>query len=379
MEKPNLVIINDEDGGVILSPAKSRKSVTDPPDPIAGDPTFDDLDSRFNMPVPSGMGDEDEEEPPAKGDASEDEEEDEDDLDELFPRDKKGKPKLKGAEEEDEEEEQDEEETEDLPDTEDEEEDTVRAGRGIKGRIARERRLREELKADNSDLRDRLAQLEETVNSRASEEKFAASKVALSGKIETKRAELLAAEESGDSAAKVRLIEELSDLKAELRTAEQQHETAVKAAEKKKTTASPIVARKVGQWKRRHPRFNRDAVFGNFAVGVDRQLASENRLDPESDEYYEELDRRIAERYPEEYKGQHQKKTKDRERPQHPSMGHRREGGDKRPPRKASGGEFEIGKDGRVKLTKEHVRIMRTFRLDPENAEDVRIFIRSNS
>lgn len=51
-------------------------------------------------------------------------------------------------------------------------------------------------------------------------------------------------------------------------------------------------------WAERNPWFGTDTVMTHAVMGVHRQLVVDERFDPESDEYYDELDRRIREAFP---------------------------------------------------------------------------------
>lgn len=52
------------------------------------------------------------------------------------------------------------------------------------------------------------------------------------------------------------------------------------------------------EWVEDHPEFNEDIEFRNAALGVNAKLINEG-FDPDSEEFYEELDNRLSKRYPE--------------------------------------------------------------------------------
>jgi len=364
MAKKNAVIedADDESGiEVDLAPAKpSRKfsgSDADPTDADTGEELFADITPRLrNLKV---------EEP-------EEEEEDEDEREE---------------EDEDEDLDHDEDEDLDLEAVDSEEEDRPTKNKkkdsGWKRRLAREKRLREEEQENNRELRDRLEKIEKTVKAGADTETFTRESAELESKIKATNAEIAQAIEDGDSAKQVELNDKLLDLKVELKAKKVNFQ---RAQDEAKTVAESrssdnIVVRKVKQWVRKHPRYNRDVEFASFVKGVDKAVAQAG-FDPESDEFYRELDRRIKRRFPEEYKmGRKDKdvdaedETEEEERPRrkHPSANLRR-GGDK--PTKDAGG-FNI-KGGKVRLTPRQMSNMRNFQLDPSNPDDVREYVINN-
>jgi hypothetical protein len=240
----------------------------------------------------------------------------------------------------------------------------------MRSRVARERRLREESDANYKDLKSEVDDLRAQLNKTASDEEFNSTKSKLEGEITGIRTDLTAAIEAGDSAKQVELQDKLAEKRGELIAARTLYEGAKTAAEAKKTTSSTIVQRKVQQWVRKHPRFNRDPEFGEIARVIDKQVARDG-YDPETDEFYEEVDKRLAKRFPDEYKGQ-RKEGERRNKP--PSQGFRREAGG---PKTKQIGNFEV-RGGKIKLTESQVKNMRTFGFDPSNAEDVRDYISNN-
>lgn len=366
MAKKDLVIIDDEAGGITVAPTTITEKKDDA-DPLAradGETTFDDLNSRFSMrsPAPRAAG-ADRDEVDADGNVAITD----DDLDTLFPD-----PKTLGKDRREEpDEDEDEEEDEDRVDSEEEEpveEPTLK--RGWKARLEREQRLRRESEDNYKDLKAVVDDLRAKVEGKESETEYEQKQKALNDKIGTKQAELKAAMEAGETDKVLQLQDELDDLKYERRSAKEKFDAAKEAREKRKTTASSIVLRKVEQWKRRHQRYDKDPKFASAANVIDVQLAAEG-LDPESDEYYKELDARLAKHFPDEYRGQRQRTQR-----QHPSQHQPREVEGRRQPRRS--GNFEIGKNGQVKLSKFDVQTMRDFGLDPTDKNDVREYINQN-
>lgn len=343
MAKRQPTIVEDSDDGSIsidLIP-KSRKLAGTDEDPIdteTGEEIFADLTPRLRtMKV--------------------DEEEAEEEIDEDEP-----------ADEADEDEEDETEEAVVVEDDAEEEEPEAGASRSrskFQKRLDRERRLREEQADENKALRERLDKLENTQKSRADDATFASEKAAIDGKIAKIREELEVAVEAGETKDQLRLSEELSDLKHELRSKEADHKRAKEAAPVK-TEDNTIVVTKVRQWMRKHPRFNRDQEFAALVRATDKSVANAG-FDPETDEFYAELDKRLRKRYPEEY-------PKAGKRPSPPSSNPRTEGAG--PTKKKS--ESFTSRNGRVTLSRADVANMRKFQLDPTNPADVREYVISN-
>lgn len=245
-------------------------------------------------------------------------------------------------------------------------------------RLQREKRLREETEANYSELQKRIDTLEAKQRVDASEIEYTSTKTKLDGEITKVREKLEAAVEAGDTKAQVALTEELSDLKSDLRVKKDKFETAKEAIAKKAAEPpSSIVTRKVQQWTRAHRRFGTDQVFQDFVKSTDRQIAKEG-FDPESSEYYAELDKRVKQRYPEEYPKTKQANGKDKngtpvKRASHPSASFRRDNGAK--PKTKDG--FVI-RGSKVTLTARQQENMRAFQLDPSNPNDVREYVNNN-
>lgn len=341
MAKKPFDIVEDDDTTVDLDlkPRKLAGTDADPIDPDTGDSLFDDISPRFRMDEPD------------------------DDAGVI----------VRPSDEEDPDEEEDPEEDADTDEDEDEDPDGDEPRKSsVARRIERERRLRQEAEDNFRDVKRRLDEIDARTQAQASDAEFAQVKADIEAKLTDARTKLEKAIEDGDSKAQTQLTETMQDLKVDLRVKTQEHEAAKKVVTERSTTANSVVKRKVGQWLRQHQRFNTDPVFSQFVRAVDKAIAAEG-FDPETDEFYEEMDRRISERYPEEYKGR--KKGKDdaprRQRP--PSANFRREGDGTRPKR----GEFNV-KNGKVKLTARQIQIMRNFQLDPGNPADVREFVQNN-
>ena len=60
---------------------------------------------------------------------------------------------------------------------------------------------------------------------------------------------------------------------------------------------------KAEDWAERNPWFGSDVPMTHAVWGLHRQLVVDERFDPQSDEYYDELDRRIREAFPHKFQG----------------------------------------------------------------------------
>lgn len=349
-EKDTLDIVEDEDlgGGITVTPTKpSRKIVgtdVDPIDELTGESIFDDIDSRFgDLAVQT----------------------------ELAPR--KGADKEK--DEEDVEEEPEEEEQEEAPEEEEEEEEVPRSS-SFRKRLAREKRLREEAEANTRDLKHDIDELRAQITTKSSDEEFTRSQTDIDNKIAGVRAELVAAVEAGDSQKQADLTDKLVELRADKKANEITHASAKEITAQSKTTASRVVARKAEQWKRRHPRFKTDTEFAEVARGIDRALGREG-IDPETDEFWKEMDKRVGKLYPSKKKqGDEDNEAEPGRRSKPPSQNARRETDGKRAMKMR--GPFEVrGKS--IYLSARQKANMEIFGMDPKNEADVREYIRNNS
>lgn len=250
-----------------------------------------------------------------------------------------------------------------------------RRNKGWQARVERERRLKDEAREEVSELRARLDRIEQGQQLEALERKHNSFVSKTEGEINAVTGKLKQAMEDGDTDQQIKLNKQLNDLQIELRAQtivfegkKTAAETAAKAAPQ--VSGDAIVTRKVNAWKRKHGRYNTDKSFQGFVKGVDAELCAEG-FDPETDEFYEELDKRVGKRYPEEYRGQ----AKPRPRRQAPSQTLER---NTAPTRPTQAGSFKrVGT--KVTLTPRQARNMRQFGLDPENANDVRDYVRENS
>lgn len=232
---------------------------------------------------------------------------------------------------------------------------------GWKRRLDRSDRLLQEERENSRELKARLSKVEQTINAQANDETFARESGDLKSKIAAVLTKLEEAKENGETKAEIKLLDELTDLKADLREKSAAH-TRAKEAAPAQDAGKTVVIRKVEQWMRKHPKYRTDEAFAGFVKAVDKQVAADG-FDPETDDYYKELDKRVKTRFPEEYKGS--KATEEVRRNKPPTLGLRRESSQGKPR-----GEFET-RNGKVSLTKAQLQNMRVFGLDPTNIEHI--------
>jgi hypothetical protein len=62
--------------------------------------------------------------------------------------------------------------------------------------------------------------------------------------------------------------------------------------------AQPVVDERAEQWADENPWFGEDVVMTNAVKGIHLQLVTRENFNPRSEEYYEELDRRMKDLFP---------------------------------------------------------------------------------
>jgi hypothetical protein len=362
-----IAIEETEDGELLVDLKPTRKfkgTDADPVDAETGDSVFDDLNPRFSKKLDEAV---------AKAEANEEtatEEEEEATDEEEIPVE---------TADDDQDETTDEEESE----TDDVDEEEERPAKNVKRdafskRMERADRLLAEQRAETAALRERLNKQEADNKAAADEQKFTAEKVELDGKLVEVRKKLAKAIEDGDTAAQVEAGEALAEVKGDLKVLTVRHTNAKIELERAKTqrqSGSEIVKIKSDQWIRRHNRFTTDKEFAATAKSVDSQVAAAG-FNPETDEYYKELDKRMSKFYPKEFKLAAKMNQEAPRRTKPPVTGSRREeGGGSKVPKKL--GPFAV-RNGKVLLTPRNIQTMRDFGLDPQNANDVRDFVEQN-
>jgi hypothetical protein len=365
---PKPVIEENEDGSIAvdLSVKPTRKfkgSDADPTDAETGESVFDDISPRFSRRLDEAA-------------AASEETEDEDNTDEE-------------AEETaaDEEEVELEEETADEDDTttdesegDDVDEDPAPRRKERKDafskRLERSDRLLAEQRAETAALRERLNKQEAEQKAAANEQNYAAQKTDLTAKIAKARQDMTDAIEKGETAQQVEAADTLADLKGDLKVLEARYANAKLAAENSKNqrSGSEIVKTKSAQWVRKHGRFNTDPSFKATAQSVDAQVAAAG-FDPESDEYYKEIDKRMAKFYPKEFQLARKTNETPPARKKPPVSGSRNDNAGKKPVK--TSGPFKV-QNGKVILSARNLQTMRDFGMDPTNPNDVRDFVQQN-
>ena len=131
------------------------------------------------------------------------------------------------------------------------------------------------------------------------------------------QAKLAAARESQDSKAEVEALTAISQLGyeqgklAELKTAQQMQETAAK--EKPAVPTQPrrpsAPDPKAEAWAEKNDWFGKDNAMTYTAFDLHRKLTEEEGFDPKSDDYYEEIDKRIRLEFPHKFDTTVEKQT----------------------------------------------------------------------
>ena len=132
----------------------------------------------------------------------------------------------------------------------------------------------------------------------------------ISSSIAAAQAKLATARQSEDSKAEVEALTQISQLGyeqgklAELKTQHQVQETAAKEQPTQPTqqsvqqAAPPARDPKAEAWAEKNEWFGKDNAMTYTAFDLHRKLTEEEGMDPQSDEYYEEVDRRIRLEFP---------------------------------------------------------------------------------
>lgn len=372
-----IAIEETEDGEIAVDLKPTRKfkgSDADPVDADTGDTVFDDLNPRFSKRLDEAVA-KVKAKAAAKAAEDDNEEETDENLDEETETDEEEIP----VELADDDEEETDEELE-SDDVDEEEERPVKQGKkdAFSKRMARADRLLEEQRAETAELRDRLNKQESDNKAAADEQKYDLEKSKLETKLVEAREKLTKAIEGGDTAAQVDASEDMADVKGELKVLAAKHVAAkinLEQTKAQRASGNGIVKIKSEQWIRRHGRFTTDKEFAATARSVDSQVAAAG-FNPETDEYYKEMDKRMAKFYPKEFKLAVKTNQDPPRRTKPPVNSNRREeGGVNKTPKKM--GPFAV-RNGKVILTARNIATMQSFGLDPKNANDVRDFVEQN-
>lgn len=112
--------------------------------------------------------------------------------------------------------------------------------------------------------------------------------------------QLTEAMQNGDAEGAVKLQVQLMEVKGKLAKLEDQLSGYEEETEQKQQhqNQQPKVSKKALAWVDEHPDFKTDPVFYGAAMALNSQLINEG-WDPESDDFYEEINARLAPRFPE--------------------------------------------------------------------------------
>lgn len=94
-----------------------------------------------------------------------------------------------------------------------------------------------------------------------------------------------------------------------------QQEVAAQQAAQPQAPAPQEVDPRVEEWADRNPWYGRDTAMTHAAWGIHRQLIQVEGFDPNGDEYYDELDKRLKQTFPQRLGGQSQAQTNRATRP----------------------------------------------------------------
>ena len=141
----------------------------------------------------------------------------------------------------------------------------------------------------------------------------------ISSSLAAAQAKLAAARQSEDSKAEVEALTAISQLGyeqgklAELKTQHQMQETAAKEAAER-PTQQPIQQQpprdpKAEAWAEKNAWFGKDNAMTYTAFDLHRKLTEEEGMDPQSDEYYAEVDKRIRLEFPHKFGNKGVEKT----------------------------------------------------------------------
>lgn len=223
---------------------------------------------------------------------------------------------------------------------------------------------------ENAELRERLAQLEGFVATRQQAEQTNALRQyedaaradwqSMEQRLAKVRADKQSAYTEGDAAKLTALDEEMADLKADMRIkardyqqyTQQREQLARPQQPQQPAPQAPPLAK---AWVRRNAWFDDTRYYAEraFATATDAILSKEGKLSPHDGRYYEELDRRIGEKFP------------------NLVPGARKNAPPVAPPRTAAPAPK---RSNVVRLTKSDQDAMRRVRLNPDNPADVRAY-----
>jgi hypothetical protein len=198
-------------------------------------------------------------------------------------------------------------------------------GAGLSREQKRRRRKREKYERDQRELgylRSRNEQLEREQSRRLAvvESRQTQSDVlAIDGRIAQAQSDVREAEslytealKTNNPEAATEALRVRDDLRDGLRNLQGAKQQTVRAAQERRATATqpptqdPVIQQRAQDWAREHTWFDPQARDEDSAIAyaVERRVFAEGRLSPRSNEYWDEVDRRLAKRLPEHYRDQ---------------------------------------------------------------------------
>jgi hypothetical protein len=150
----------------------------------------------------------------------------------------------------------------------------------------------EQIAQENEYYKEQL--FNSTKNSYSSKQK------ALETELSSLEQKLQNALDEDDTAEAVKLQKELTQTMMEFAAVNYELQSAPKEYVPQQREAQTEPSDYALGWVDDHPEFNNDIEFRNAALGVNSKLINEG-FDPDSEEFYQELDKRLSRRYPEFY------------------------------------------------------------------------------
>lgn len=242
------------------------------------------------------------------------------------------------------------------------EEEGQEDGTGLSKEQKRRRRKREKYERDQRELallRTRNEQLEREQSRRMAEmenRQTQSDVLAIDGRInqaessireaESLYTQALKAQDAEAATEALRVRDTFRDTLNQLRGAKQRTVQTARGRQAEATQPAgmdPAIVSRAQEWTRERPWFDPTLRDEDSAIAqaIERRLFAEGRLDPRSDEYWEEVDRRIAKRLPDHYSANGRDSDEDDDEPD--TRSGRRVNGSTKEPRRASGPTIKVG------------------------------------
>lgn len=218
---------------------------------------------------------------------------------------------------------------------------------------------------ENAELRDRL----KTVTIESTNE----SVTALEDKQKTLVKKLTTARDEGNSTDEVEIEAELRDVHLDIRIAKDRQERLGKDddeggdGDRTRRKPPPGPTAEGTKWLAKNGRRMASPDFNTEAKKIDIAISREGELDPNTPEYFDEMDRRLKSALPAKYKSKSNGKGRGR-------SGRKGSGGSNVASPTSQKGTRRGG-DRQTQLTAADKKQMRTFQLDPNNKEHKRRFL----